>query len=490
MKKFVYLCLLLALFILAKSNSAQTYNGYTLYSTMNSVKAYLLDMNGSIYHTWSFPSNKKTGYSTYMLQDGVLLRSVAKTGNSFSGGPICGEVQKVDYNGNVLWDFVYSTTDYCTHHDICGMPNGNVLLIAYERKTATQATQAGSSSSIEIWSEKIVEVQPTGANSGTVVWEWHLWDHLCQNLYPAKDNYVTTILEHPELMNINCGTQKDWIHMNGIDYNAELDQITFSSHNMNEIYVIDHSTTTAEAATHTGGNSGKGGDFLYRWGKPANYGATGTTNFNVVHDAHWVSSSNTYFPNYLVGFNNKGGTGGKTCVDIIEPPYSGFNYISTPGSAYAPSTYAWRATYSGQFTSNNGNSQQLPNGNTLICVGLSGVIVEVDYSGNVVWTKSVGSALVHAYRFPLDFLTGVEDISGNTADLSVYPNPSNGLIHVSGTKTYGDFQYQVFDSFGKLVKEGSNEKMIDISSCKNGVYVLSIIANGERSISSKITLIK
>jgi len=51
-------------------------------------------------------------------------------GNSFSGGPVSGEVQKVDQTGAVIWDYVYSTTTYCCHHDIHPMPNGNVRVIA------------------------------------------------------------------------------------------------------------------------------------------------------------------------------------------------------------------------------------------------------------------------------------------------------------------------------------------------------------------------
>ena len=284
---------------------AQQWGAYTLYSTQNSTSAYLVDTNGTTFHQWSFASNAKTGYSSYLLPGGTIVRAVARQGNSFNGGGITGQFQKVDYNNNVLWTYTYSTTSYCSHHDICPMPNGNVLLIAYESKTAAQVQQAGCSQNITMWPDHIVEVHQTGATTGEIVWEWHVWDHLCQNYNPAKDNYVTSIVEHPELLNINYQTQKDWMHMNGIDYNPQLDQIVFSSHNLNEIYVIDHSTTTEEAAGHTGGNSGKGGDFLYRWGNPAAYQASGTNVFHVVHDAHWIPEG---CPNagYLVAFRGYG----------------------------------------------------------------------------------------------------------------------------------------------------------------------------------------
>jgi hypothetical protein len=176
------------LFLYGKS-SGQQWNGYTLYATMNGTTAYLIDTNSTVYHSWTFPSTAQTGYSSHLLPGGVLLRSVKMSGVSFNGGPICGKVQKVDWNGNVIWDYVYSTTQYCTHHDVLGMPNGNVMVIAYERKTPAEATQAGSTSSIEMWPDKIVEIQPTGANTGTVVWEWKIWDHLVQNVDPTKDNY-------------------------------------------------------------------------------------------------------------------------------------------------------------------------------------------------------------------------------------------------------------------------------------------------------------
>jgi len=53
--------------------------------------------------------------------------------------------------------------------------------------------------------------------------------------------------------------------MNAIDYNVQFDQILLSVRGNSEIWVIDHGTTTAEAAGHTGGTYNRGGDLLYRW---------------------------------------------------------------------------------------------------------------------------------------------------------------------------------------------------------------------------------
>ncbi|MCX6269299.1 MAG: aryl-sulfate sulfotransferase [Bacteroidetes bacterium] len=382
---------------------SQTYDGYTFYAAQNGTKAYLVDLTGTTYHTWTF--TKSTCYSSYLLSGGVVLRTVNHSGNSFTGGPVSGEVQKVDYNGNILWDYVYSTTSYCSHHDVHAMPNGNVLLIAYELKTAAQVTAAGCSQNIVMWPDKIVEIQPSGTSGGTVVWEWHVWDHLVQHYDATKPSYGLPA-DHPELLNINYLTTKDWMHVNGIDYNPALDQIVFSSHTLNEVYVIDHSTTTAQAATHSGGNSGKGGDILYRWGNPAAYETAGTTIFNVVHDAHWIPSTNPTYPNSLCAFNNKGGTGTKSCVDIFTPPYTGYNYSITAGSAYTPSTYTWRHTYSGTATQDMGSSQQLPNGNMLVCIAQSGLIYEINASQVQVWSKSAGGIVPQAFRYPPCFVTG------------------------------------------------------------------------------------
>ncbi len=446
----------ICLLLICNLGLAQQWGDYTLYATMNGTSTVLLDTNGNTFKTWTHSTTAKTGYTVYMEPGGTIVRTVAKSGNSFTGGPICGEVQKVDYNGNITWDFVYSTTQYCTHHDICPMPNGNVLMIAYELRTAAEATQAGSSTSIIMWPDKIVEVQPTGPTTGTVVWEWKAWDHLCQNYDNTKSNYVTSISDNPQLLNINYKTAKDWMHMNGLDYNPYLDQIAFSSHNLNEIYVIDHSTTMAEAATHSGGNSGKGGDLLYRWGNPLAYSAGGTATINVCHDAHWIKDG---VPNTgrLVCFNNKGVSSTQSSVDQVDTPISGYNYTITPGAAFTPASYTSRLAASG-YTSNMGNSNQLPNGNQLVCVALSGLIYETNPAGTTIWSKTITGSVPQAHRYSACY-------TNNAAPAIPTVTENTGVLTSSSAVTYQWYMNGV-------QIPGANQQSYTPS--QSGIYVVRI----------------
>ena len=85
------------------------------------------------------------------------------------------------------------------------------------------------------------------------------------------------------------------MHANGIDYDINKDVIHVSVNFYNEIWVIDHSTSTSQAESNSGGNYGKGGDLIYRYGNPSAYKNTeGTTIFN-----------NNHFPNLLDQWPNE-----------------------------------------------------------------------------------------------------------------------------------------------------------------------------------------
>jgi hypothetical protein len=237
----------------------------------------------------------------------------------------------------------------------------------------------------------------------------------------------------------------DWLHANGIDYNPELDQIVLSLRQFSELWVIDHSTTTAEAAGHSGGNSGKGGDLLYRWGNPQAYGAGDASDQKlfVQHDAQWIEPGLPGEGNILV-FNNGDGRpeGNYSSVDEIVPPAdSSGNYSLTSGQAYGPVEPTW--TYVAPnptdfFSLFISGAQRLPNGNTLIDDGMHGTLFEVTSEGTIVWKyvnpvtsagplaqgdPVAGNFVFRAYRYAPDFpgLEGMDLTPGGAIEI---PKPT------------------------------------------------------------------
>jgi hypothetical protein len=165
-----------------------------------------------------------------------------------------------------------------------------------------------------------------------------------------------------------------------------------SVHGFSEIWIIDHSTTTALAAGHQGGKYGKGGDLLFRWGNPQAYRAGKAVDQQPFgqHNAHWIPKM---FPGsgHVLVFNN--GLGRKdgyySSVDEIALPVdTKGHYQLQAGKAFAPDKALW--VYSAPnkndfYASIISGAQRLPNGNTLICSGTNGNVFEVTPNKETVW---------------------------------------------------------------------------------------------------------
>jgi len=244
----------------AGDRSGEPFDGLTLFQPLASTTTYLIDLDGVVVHSWA--GSYTPGNAVYWLENGNLLRTIHTDGTVGGSG---GGVQEVDWDGDVVWDFRYSSSSYLSHHDVEVLPNGNLLMIAWEYLTRAEAIAAGRNPAYiqgQVFApDHVIEVEPTGPTTGNIVWEWHVWDHLIQDYDPTKANYGV-VADHPQRVDLNyppkVAQKGDWNHLNSIDYNPELDQILLSSHAQDEIWVIDHSTTTQEAAGHTGGNSGMG----------------------------------------------------------------------------------------------------------------------------------------------------------------------------------------------------------------------------------------
>jgi len=284
---------------------SDTQEGYFLFTPWHSTTTYLINETGVVNHTWQ--STYYPLYDSYMGDNGSIYLAI-ESGN--------GGVQKIGYDGTILWEYHYTRdTSYATH-DIVPLPNGDILIIMQEIKSRAQAIQAGrdpNSFSDNFYPNMILQIHQTGPTTGDIVWEWHIWDHLVQHFDATKDNYGV-ISEHPELADINHDQywSRGWPYMNSVDYNPQYDQVLLSAHNFDEVWIIDHSTTTEEAASHTGGKYGHGGDLLYRWGNPQAYGR-GDANDKELYFQHqvcWVKQGLPHQGDILVFSNGNTRPGG------------------------------------------------------------------------------------------------------------------------------------------------------------------------------------
>ena len=200
------------------------------------------------------------------------------------------------------------------------------------------------------------------------------------------------VADHPGLIDVN-GTgmriPQFWNHVNGIDHNPQLDQVILSIRGNSELFVIDHQTTTAQAASHTGGRYNKGGDILYRWGNPQQYNRDSSANQALFqqHHTHWIET-NCPCAGHILIFNNGIGRGYSTINEIVPPVDAAGNYSILAGAAFGPSSPTW--TYASSpptnfYSAEISGCQRLPNGNTLICEGIKGNLFEVTSAGQAVW---------------------------------------------------------------------------------------------------------
>jgi len=372
-------------------NDERAFRGYTLFGPAHNTTVYLINNDGLLVHRWV--TDQRPNLMGYLRENGNLVRP-ARFSDAESPG-IGGQIQEYDWDGNLVWEYFLDGDVYLQHHDIALLPNGNVLLIVQEQKTRDDAIATGRNPSTvgdAVTPDAILEVRPIPPAGGEIVWEWHVWDHMIQNFDPTRDNYGM-VAAHPELIDVNYGsTMADWNHANGIDYNPQLDQIVISPRTFDEFWVIDHSTTSEEAAGHTGGNSGMGGDILYRWGNPLAYrrGSFADQRLYSQHDAQWIPPGRPGAGNILV-YNNgyaRLGTDYSSVDEIVPPVDENGHYTIEAGEAFGPREPVW--SYVGSppssfFSPLISGAERQPNGNTLICEGTSGHLFEVTQDREVVW---------------------------------------------------------------------------------------------------------
>jgi len=367
---------------LIQYKASRAYEGYTLFSPMYADKTYLIDMLGNVVHVWEHKDDPP-GMHYILLENGNILGNTRQKrptmpkqgapkpkqkpkpdpnpnkGLNFGGG--AKGLKEIDWDGNIVWEYIPGPDEGSLHHDFVRLPNGNTLTNAWEYISKEEAIAEGrnpkQTTDKGLAPDAIYEIDP----AGKVVWKWKAWDHRGMNSKKHLDvNYITNVL--PQYKRGN----PDWLHFNDVDYDPETDQILVDSREFGELYIIDHKT----------------GEIIYRWGNPSAYGAgdppTFTTNGDQIlfgpHDAHWIKKGLPGEGNILI-FNNGWARSPVTYSSIIEMnPETG------------EIVWEYKSKSENSFSSHHiSGAQRLPNGNTMVCSGSHGHFFEVTKEGEVVW---------------------------------------------------------------------------------------------------------
>ncbi len=347
-------------------NRDGAYKGYTLIAPQEGKKAYLLDMQGKVVHSWDLPGPV---FYSELLPNGNLLSATntpEKSVIAFGGNH--GHLVEQDWSGKIVWEVTMNSKKSILHHGFDRMPNGHTLGLAWEEKSWDEAKAKGrkdvpkgpvesynKNMADGIWPDVIYEFD----KAGKVVWEWHAWDHVGPGADQLNINQML-----PDTIDGDLYKYPDWTHFNSVRYNEKTDQLLISSRQFGEILIIDKKTSK----------------IVWRWGNPSTHGAgkapsgyglDGDQQLFGNHDACWLANGN------ISVFDN--GTfrpsGANSRVLEINPQTNKIVWSYSHNREYPNGFYA----------AYQSSAQKLPNNNYLVNTTPYGHIFEVSPAKDIVW---------------------------------------------------------------------------------------------------------
>lgn len=336
--------------------------GYTVIAPNGGDHVYLLGPDGKIAHAWDLPWYRP-GYA-FLSPQGTLLtrgRLLEETVNGWDFVPTKADILlELDWDSNVVWR--WEAADL--HHGMYRMPNGNTLIIIWTplpdgfHERIQGGLPEGYMDTIlekdpEFWQfllegmgvggrpkldghygDSIVEVDP----QGNIVKQWNAYDHLVPEEEPT----------------CSFCPGAEWTHANSVDMTAD-GHVLVSFREISLVAKINWET----------------GDVVWKFGRP------------VISHQHDPSETPD---GHILIFDNGAHhpIQGRSRVIEVDPETNKvvWQYSGDP-------VFSFRCLHIG-------GAQRLPNGNTMICEGECGRLIEVTPDKEICWEWI--SPFIHAFN--------------------------------------------------------------------------------------------
>ena len=300
------------------------FRGYTLTTTRGGRDANLVDMEGRVCHRWH--AEEGIAYAYLLANGNLLLRTdpPQEADGAETMGGSSAAILELDWESNEVWSY----GNPFLHHDFERLPNGNTLVLLWQRIPAevTAQIQGGFASEDDperMFGDLVEEITRSGAS----VYQWQSWCHM------SDEEDVICPLE----------ARRERSHCNSLNVTAGGDLLV-SFRQTSTIGIVDRES----------------GDFRWKWGP------------GEIKHQH----NPTYLENgRVLLFDNGSHRRGMEYSRVIEvDPETNeiaWEYRGEPAISF--------------YSYNISSAERLPNGNTLICEGAPGRIFEVTPSQQIVW---------------------------------------------------------------------------------------------------------
>ncbi len=233
-----------------------------------------------------------------------------------------------------------------------------------------------------------------------------------------------------------------------------------------EFWIIDHSTTTAEAHGHTGGRSGRGGDLALPLGQSPGVSSrhrrkfsgsslhtvhTGSRGVVRARDTSWYSTTASAVPESIFHRSTKSSFPLTPRVDTS----------ASQRLAFGPDKPVWSFTApekTDYFAPLMSSAQRLPNGDTMICDGVSGTLFEVTSDLKVVWRQKSPSIVTSrsGELGPADSAAGTE-----SRPHEILSALQRDALKMSSEqkKDLDDFQHELDAKLEKTLKDEQRKRL-------------------------------
>lgn len=399
---------------------AQTWNGFTVLSILDTPAVIVIDMNGKVVKRWD-GFNVSAGGPARILPGGYLM---ATTG----ANPPHQESEALvvqDFSGKQLWSFSHSEQiknkqgesvwSARQHHDWqrADFPSGyyspdynpavtgsNTLLLTH----TTDMQPAVADGVLE--DDRLIEIAP----DGKILWQWKVSDHIDAFSFSADERAAIKAGAGGG----GRGAGFDWFHMNSAHYvgpNAWYDagdkrfapdNILVSSRQASVVAII-----------------ARDGSVVWQLGPDSMRSPQQKSVGQLIgqHHAHFIPKGLPGAGNVMI-FDN-GGASGYGKPSPLSANGEGIYARSTSRVVELnPTTLelVWSYRAPNFFSTNISSAQRLVNGNTLITEGAPGRVFEVTKAGKIVWeymnAPGEGSrhsnSIYRAYRIPYSWLPQIK----------------------------------------------------------------------------------